>query len=75
MIRERYRVEGSVYKRWVRKAIGQEWYEWCEQSADDLVYDIAQGTCNAEDLPIAIRKKCDEAKPNGFYVCEWPVDE
>ena len=74
MIRTQYRKPGTAKARYVRKAIGQDFYKWCEQSADDPRYDIAQGTCEAEDLPTDIRQKCDEleGKNAGFYACEWP---
>ena len=75
MIRTQYRKPGTAKARYVRKAIGQDFYKWCEQSAEDSRYDIAQGTCDAEDLPPDIRKKCDEleGKNAGFYACEWPL--
>lgn len=72
MIRTQYRIPGTAKARYVRKAIGQDFYEWCEQSAEDLRFDIAQGTCEAEDLPPDIRQKCDEHN-GAFYACEWPL--
>ena len=72
MIRTQYRKPGTAKARYVRKAIGQDFYKWCEQSADDPRYDIAQGTCEAEDLPTDIRQKCDEYN-GAFYACEWPL--
>lgn len=73
MIRDKYRVEGVVKARYVKRHPGNDYYVWCEQSADDPRYDIAQGTCEAEDLPDDIRKKCDEYD-GYFYACEWPMN-
>ena len=74
MIREKYRVEGNVKARYVKRATGQNFYKWCEQSADDPRYDVAQGTCEAEDLPDEIRQKCDDFKGDIYlYACEWPL--
>lgn len=72
VIRTKYRVPGAVRARYIRKKIGQGWYEWCEQSADDPRYDVAQGTCDAEDVPTEIRQQCDSTPPNGAYACAWP---
>lgn len=46
---------------------------WCEQNAEEPQYDIAQGTCDAEDLPEQIRKACDEAT-HIHYAAIWPMD-
>lgn len=75
MILTKYRVAGPVKTRYVRKSAIHDFYEWCEQSAKDTRYDLAQGTCEAEDLPEAIRQKCDEmhGKTWGTYACEWPL--
>lgn len=72
MIRDKYRIEGEVRARYIRKHICQDWYEWCEQSATDPRYDIAQGTADAEDVPEHIRKTCD-ANRTAHYACEWPI--
>lgn len=72
MIREQYRKQGEAKARFVKKAVGQDFYKWCEQSASDPRFDIAQGTCEASDLPTEIRQKCDEYQ-GSFYACEWPM--
>lgn len=72
MIREQYRVEGKARARYVRRALGQDFYKWCEQSAADPRYDVAQGTCEAQDLPDEVRAACDEYKGMA-YACEWPL--
>lgn len=75
MITEIFRSAGSVKARYVRKARGSDnVYQWCEQSAVDTRYDLAQGTCEASDLPDDIRKKCDEYD-GCFYACEWPMED
>lgn len=73
MIRTKYRTEGRIKARYVRKAVGQDFYVWCEQLLDDPRYDAAQGTCEAEDLPDSIRAKCDAAEGCHGYACEWPI--
>jgi hypothetical protein len=74
MIRESYRVPGKAASgRFVKRHPGQSWYIWAEQSRDDPRYDVAQGTCDAEDLPDAIRKACDEYT-GAHYPCIWPFE-
>lgn len=72
MIRERYRVEGTARARYIRKHLCQDWYEWCEQSATDPRYDVAQGTADPEDVPEDIRIICENNKTI-HYACEWPL--
>lgn len=72
-IQTTYRIPGPIKARYVGKAACGNHYRWCEQSAKNPAYDIAQGTCSADELPTEIRKKCDEY--NGIaYACEWPLD-
>ena len=72
MIQTSFRKPGAASARYVRKSIGC--FRWCEQSAIDPRYDIAQGTCDGSDLPEDIRERCD--KYNGaFYACEWPLSQ
>lgn len=72
MIREGYRVKGVARARYIRKHRCQDWYEWCEQSAADPRYDVAQGTADPEDVPDYIRKICDNYK-GAHYACEWSL--
>lgn len=74
MIRDSYRKEGKTKARFVKKAIGQNFYKWCEQGLDDPRFDVAQGTCDADDLPPEVKARCDEYK-GSFYACEWPIGE
>lgn len=74
MITELFRSAGSAKARYVRRSAVEGVYQWCEQSADDTRYDVAQGTCEASDLPDDIRKKCDEYD-GYFYACEWPMED
>jgi hypothetical protein len=61
-----------VEKRYVGKGLGKgSPYRWAEVGADRR-YDIRQGTCDAEDLPEDLRRKCDMS--GGFlYATEWPL--
>lgn len=71
-IRTNYRVPGPVSKRYVRKSgDGCRWYE---QSAVKPTYDVAQGTCDANDLPADVRATC-EAHTGASYACEWPLPQ
>lgn len=72
MVKEEHRSSGAVKARYVKKSPGQDFYKWCEQSLENPEYDVAQGTCDADDLPEAVREKCDEY--DGYmYACEWPM--
>lgn len=72
MIRTAYRKSGAARARFVRKSPGQDFYKWCEQSLDDPRYDVAQGTCDAHDLPPEVRA-CADKHQGAFYACEWPL--
>lgn len=73
MIVDKFRHPGRVFKRFVRKACySPGLYLWCEQSADNRCRDVAQGYCDATDLPDDIRDKCDTYE-GSFYACEWPL--
>lgn len=75
MIHTKYRVAGEVNKRYVRKYPGKDLYMWCETSLDNR-YDLAQGTCEAEDLPADIIEKCElDGVRSCFYTCEWPLEK
>lgn len=70
----KFRVDGPVLKRYVRKSTDGNGYKWCEQSAVTPAYDVAQGTCDADDLPAAVKAACD-AYTGAFYACEWPLPQ
>jgi len=69
----KYRSKGAVRARYVAKSHLDNTYYWCEQSFDRR-YDVAQGTCDAEDLTDDIREICD-AYHGVHYACEWPITE
>lgn len=46
-------------------------YAWCLRGLD-LRYDIAQGTCDAQDIPPAIRERADALMGHAFSYVEWP---
>jgi hypothetical protein len=74
MIKDKYRTTGKLknfpVRRYVRKS--KDGYTWCERSEKDKRYDVAQGTCDGEDLPLHIKEVCD-AYSGYFYACEWPL--
>ena len=67
----KWRSNGAPRARYVAKSHVYDTYYWCEQSFDRQ-YDVAQGTCDAEDLPDDIRAICD-AYDGVHYACEWPM--
>lgn len=73
MIVDKFRKTGKVATtRYVRKSLlSENVYEWCEVGEDSR-YDIAQGTCNGEDLPDHVKDLCDNYS-GSFYACEWPL--
>ena len=73
MIRDKFRRSGVCSNRYVRKHRINDYYEWCEQDAVSPQYDIAQGTCEEDDLPDHIKDACDKYK-GYFYACEWPFE-
>jgi hypothetical protein len=58
-------------KRYVRTIQPAATYAWCVQCADDHRYDTMQGTCDAEDLPEAVRKAADARNGHFPSYVEW----
>lgn len=71
MITDTWRVDGVFDKRFVRADSLTGRYFWCERDALNPQFDIAQGTCDAHDLPDDVRIRCDSYQ-GAFYACEWP---
>lgn len=70
MITTIYRSEGPEGNRYVGKS-ARGGYRWCIQHATKKHFDVAQGTCDAEDLPADVLEKCD-AYDGVHYACQWP---
>lgn len=64
---------GKPGKRFVRKHAAGDFYVWCIQDAENKIFDYAQGTCTAEDLPPDVKNECDKRKHGYFYACEWSI--
>ena len=64
----RNQVEGA---RMVRASI-EGGYAWLIRDALDLRYDIAQGTCAAEDLPDDVRLAADVMRGHAYGYVDWP---
>ena len=47
------------------------YYDWCLRGSD-LRYDIAQGTCDAHDLPADVREAADRRMSQAFSYVPWP---
>ncbi len=78
MIKTTYGTINKKGNRYVRKSVGEDQhgrqcYKWCIQNPDKPRYDVAQGTCDADDLPDHIRKQCD-THTGMFYACLWPFE-
>jgi hypothetical protein len=75
-IRTKYRAEAPADgNRYVRYA-GAGAYAWCETSVIDRKgwrYDIAQGECDAEDLPVDVRAAALEQKGTFPGYVSWPL--
>lgn len=69
----RYTPSAPVTRYVRRDAIGQG-YTWCEQSNLNRRYDLRQGTCDASDLPDAIRAEADAARGQAFGYVLWPME-
>jgi hypothetical protein len=77
MIRTKYRSTtplkpklGPVL-RYVRKAFKADGYEWCEKQQHSWT-DLAQGTCDADDVPASIRAQADPLSGYAFAYVDWP---
>ena len=71
MIITNHESDGPKGNRYVgRSARGG--YRWCIQHATKKHFDVAQGSCDGEDLPKNIREKCD-AYDGVHYACQWPI--
>lgn len=46
-------------------------YAWCLRGVDRR-YDIAQGTCDASDMPDDVRAAADRRRGHAFSYVEWP---
>lgn len=61
-------------KRYVRKDSLGGGYFWCETgSRGGWRYDVAQGTCDAEDLPLEVKEKADALRGYQPGYVEWPL--
>jgi hypothetical protein len=67
--------EGTRFVRAVftndREATSND-YAWCIRSNRNKMYDLQQGTCNASDLPVDIRKAADRKLGHAISYVEWP---
>lgn len=75
MIVENYRkaVDGvSVGERMVRKDVLGDGYTWIEQSTTNRIYNVAQGSCSAGDLPEHVRIAADNMRRQLFSYVRWP---
>lgn len=60
---------GDRFVRTVR--LGAQ-YAWCIRDAVDRRYDVQQGTCDAGDLPVDVRKAADARYGYVPSYVEWP---
>ena len=62
-----YLSAAKTVKRYIR-SMGDK-YQWCIQD-QDTKWDVAQGYCDADDLPPVIKQLC-EFNVTCHYACEW----
>lgn len=60
---------GDRFVRTVR--LGAE-YAWCIRDKIDHRYDVQQGFCHADDLPVHVRKAADARYGSIPSYVEWP---
>lgn len=51
--------------------LGSE-YAWCVRDKMDHRYDVQQGLCHADDLPVQVRKAADARYGEIPSYVEWP---
>ena len=62
----------KVTRRYVRRCCVSCGYRWCEIGAN-LVYDLRQGSCEAEDLPEDVRAQADALQGAFPSYVKWPI--
>lgn len=62
------KIEGTRFVR----ACYPSGYAWIIRSIADKRYDLQQGTCDAEDLPVIIKESADRLLGYAFGYVEWP---
>ncbi len=62
---------GRIYKRYVRAAIGSDRYEWCMTNSTGR-WDVAQGICDADDIPADVKRLADARRGQAFSYVIWP---
>ena len=72
MIHKIYEAAGTPGKRYVRAAVDGV-YVWCTQSVEKPQYDVAQGICDAEEMPQDVKEKADGMRGCAFSYVEWPL--
>jgi hypothetical protein len=61
---------GNTSRYVAKDAVGAG-YHWCEQ-CDKTRFDLAQGTCDADDLPDDVKQAADELKNTWPNYVVWP---
>ena len=74
MIQTNYETDAKRGKRYVRASVAMDgMYNWCIQSADKPQHDVAQGICDAEELPPEVKAAADAMRGRAFNYVEWPI--
>lgn len=70
---KRFRTENLAWRRYVRKDATGEGYSWCLTSPRTS-FDVAQGRCDADDIPAEIRALADARRGLAFSYVDWPME-
>lgn len=70
---KRFRNENLAWRRYVRKDATGEGYSWCLTSPWTR-FDVAQGTCSADDIDADVRALADARRGLAFSYVDWPME-
>lgn len=62
---------GRIYRRYVRKDAMGDGYSWC-MTSERGKYDVAQGICDASDIPADVKSLADARRGQAFSYVIWP---
>ena len=61
------------WRRYVRKDATGDGYSWCLTSPRTK-FDVAQGRCDADDIPANVRALADARRGLAFSYVDWPME-
>ena len=70
---KRLQTRRQQWRRYVRKDAMGDGYSWCITSWRNK-YDVAQGRCEAGDIPADVRALADARRGLAFSYVDWPME-